>query len=48
VVPKIINVAGRQFSVNNSVNTYTLPIQKTTEREIFDFMETYMMDIQET
>ena len=48
VVPKVINVAWRQFNVQNSVNTYTLPIQKTTEREIFDFIETYLIDLQET
>ena len=48
VVPKIITIAWRQFKVNNSVNTYTLPIQKTTEREIFDFIETYSLDLEDT
>ena len=46
VVPKEINIAWRKFKVNNSVNTYTLPIQKTTEREIFDFIETYSLDLE--
>ena len=48
VVPKIITVAWRQFNVQNSVNTYTLPIQKTTEREIFDFIETYSLNLEDT
>jgi hypothetical protein len=46
VVSKPITVAGRQFNVNNSVNTFTLPIQKTTEREIFDFIDTYTTTVQ--
>ena len=41
VAQKVVNVAWRQFNVQNSINTFTLPIQKTTEREIFDFIETY-------
>ena len=48
VVPKNITIAWRQFKVNNSVNTYTLPIQKTTEREIFDFIETYSLNLEDT
>ncbi len=48
VVPKVITIAWRQFKVNNSVNTYTLPIQKTTEREIFDFISAYSLDLEDT
>ena len=48
VVSKPITVAWRQFNVNNSVNTFTLPIQKTTDREIFDFVENYISTIQNT
>ena len=37
--------------VNNSVKTFTLPIQKNTEREIFDYVDKYqssLMPTQET
>ena len=47
VIPKVITVAWRQFNVQNSVNTYTLPIQKTTEREIFDFVGTYSLNLED-
>ncbi len=48
VADKVVTVAWRQFNVHNSINTYTLPIQKTTEREIFDFIETYSSNLQDT
>ena len=48
VVSKPITVANRQFNVNNSVNVFTLPIQKTTEREIFDFIDTYVATVKKT
>ena len=48
VNPKVVTVAWKQFNVQNSSNSFTLPIQKTTEREIFDFIETYSSNLQST
>ena len=47
VADKVVTVAWRQFRVHNSINTFTLPIQKNTEREIFDFIETYSSNLQD-
>ena len=37
---KTINIWSTQFVVHNSNKTFTLPIQKESEREIFDFVDT--------
>ena len=34
--------------VNNSVKTFTLPIQKNTEREIFDYVDKYQSNLMPT
>ena len=34
--------------VNNSVKTFTLPIQKNTEREIFDYVDKYQSNLMAT
>ena len=34
--------------VNNSVKTFTLPIQKNTEREIFDYVDKYQSSLMPT
>jgi len=39
VEPQIIRIGDQQFSINNSSMNLTLPIQKTTEREIYDFVD---------
>ncbi len=37
---KILDIGSTQFIVNNSNKSFTLPIQKESQREIFDFMDT--------
>ncbi len=39
VQPRTINIWSNQFNVNHSAMNFSLPIQKDTEREIFDFVE---------
>lgn len=39
VQPKTITIWSNQFNVNHSAMNFSLPIQKDTEREIFDFVE---------
>lgn len=41
VTPKQVSIGGSKYVVNNSVKNFNLPIQKSTDREIFDFMDTY-------
>ncbi len=36
---KVIDIGSTQFVIHNSNKTFTLPIQKESEREIFDFVE---------
>ena len=51
VTSKPITIWGSKYMVNNSVKTFTLPIQKNTEREIFDYVDKYqssLMPTQET
>lgn len=36
---KVINIGSTQFVIHNSNKTFTLPIQKENEREIFDFVD---------
>ena len=51
VSSKPITIWGSKYMVNNSVKTFTLPIQKNTEREIFDYVDKYqssLMPTQET
>lgn len=38
---KKIEIGWSEYTVNNSVKTFTLPIQKETEREIFDYVDVY-------
>lgn len=45
VNPKQITVGGVKYTVNNSVRNFDLPIQKVTDREIFDFSESYTAKI---
>lgn len=47
VSPKQITIGGSKYTVNNSVKNFNLPIQKTTDREIFDFVEQYIPTMQE-
>lgn len=47
VSPKQITIWGSKYTVNNSVKNFNLPIQKTTDREIFDFVEKYNPKVQE-
>lgn len=42
VAPKQVTIGGSKYVVNNSVKNFSLPIQKSTDREIFDFMENYI------
>ncbi|MDO4714509.1 MAG: hypothetical protein Q4B28_07945 [bacterium] len=44
---KQISIGGAKYTVNNSVKTFTLPIQKGTEREIFDYVDTYQLRLEE-
>ncbi len=37
---KTLDIGSTQFIVNNSNKSFTLPIQKESQREIFDFIET--------
>lgn len=37
--PKVVRVGSTQFNVNTSFMSFALPIQKSTAREIFDFVE---------
>lgn len=46
VSPKQITIGGSKYTVNNSVKNFNLPIQKTTDREIFDFVEKYVPKVQ--
>lgn len=46
VSPKQITIGGSKYTVNNSVKNFNLPIQKTTDREIFDFVEKYIPKVQ--
>ena len=39
VQEKIVQIGAQQFVINNSQMNFTLPIQKITQREIFDFSE---------
>ncbi len=48
VSPKQITIGGSKYTVNNSVKNFNLPIQKTTDREIFDFVEKYVPKVQNT
>ena len=48
VSPKQVTIGGSKYIVNNSVKTFNLPIQKTTEREIFDFMDSYISRIKDS
>lgn len=43
VAAKKIEIGGGEYTVNNSVKTFTLPIQKETEREIFDYVDNYQL-----
>lgn len=45
VTPKHVSIGGSKYVVNNSIKNFNLPIQKTTEREIFDFLDTYTATI---
>lgn len=46
VSPKQITIGRSKYTVNNSVKNFNLPIQKTTDREIFDFVEKYIPKVQ--
>ena len=48
VSPKQVTIGGSKYIVNNSVKTFNLPIQNTTEREIFDFMDSYISRIKDS
>ena len=45
VTSKPITIWGSKYMVNNSVKTFTLPIQKNTEREIFDYVDKYQSNL---
>lgn len=45
VTSKQITVGWSKYTVNNSVKNFNLPIQKTTDREIFDFVESYTSSV---
>lgn len=47
VNPKQVTIGGSKYVVNNSIKNFSLPIQKGTEREIFDFVDRYTSDLQE-
>lgn len=44
VESKKIQMGGMEKTVNNSIKNFSLPIQKGTEREIFDYVETYQIN----
>ena len=48
VTSKPITIWGSKYMVNNSVKTFTLPIQKNTEREIFDYVDKYQSNSEGT
>ena len=48
VTSKPITIWGSKYMVNNSVKTFTLPIQKNTEREIFDYVDKYQSSLMPT
>ena len=48
VTSKPITMWGSKYMVNNSVKTFTLPIQKNTEREIFDYVDKYQSNLMPT
>ena len=48
VTSKPITIWGSKYIVNNSVKTFTLPIQKNTEREIFDYVDKYQSNLMPT
>lgn len=48
VTSKPITIWGSKYMVNNSVKTFTLPIQKNTEREIFDYVDKYQSNFMPT
>ena len=48
VTSKPITIWGSKYMVNNSVKTFTLPIQKNTEREIFDYVDKYQSNLMHT
>lgn len=39
IAPKTLSLGKSDFVVHNSNKTFTLPIQKSSEREIFDFVD---------
>jgi len=39
VEPKLVSIWENQFTINNSQMSFNLPIQKNTQREIYDFAE---------
>lgn len=43
---KKIEIGGSEYTVNNSVKLFNLPIQKETEREIFDYVDVYQTPLQ--
>lgn len=43
---KKIEIGGSEYTVNNSIKTFNLPIQKETEREIFDYVDSYQGSIE--
>ncbi len=46
VTPKQVSIWNAKYLVNNSIKNFNLPIQKMTEREIFDFTDTYISRLQ--
>ena len=48
VTSKPITIWDSKYMVNNSVKTFTLPIQKNTEREIFDYVDKYQSNLMPT
>lgn len=47
VNPKQVTIGASKYVVNNSIKNFVLPIQKGTEREIFDFVDRYTLNLQE-
>lgn len=41
IQPQTVQIWSSKFNINKSVMTFTLPLQRGTEREIFDFYETF-------
>jgi hypothetical protein len=42
IQPRVITIWSNQFNVNHSTMSFSLPIQRALEREIFDFVEANM------